>query len=135
MKMTRMKGVLVASCAVLVLAALFFGPGALRAYRNPDPHGGGGNRVTLNPDLFVGSVHEAYQAARDHPELLAQLHCYCGCDKVQGHKNLLDCFRDSHGGHCPICVHEVLDAERMYNQGTPVEQIRATLRTLYHHES
>ena len=37
-------------------------------------------RLTLDPDLFKGEVREAYQIARQNPGLLAQLHCYCGCD-------------------------------------------------------
>ena len=39
-------------------------------------------RVTLDPDQFVGPAKQAYQVAEKSPALLAQLHCYCGCDKV-----------------------------------------------------
>jgi len=46
---------------------------------------------------FQGRVREAYQAAADMPQILAGLACYCGCDKSQGHRNLLDCFVDTHG--------------------------------------
>lgn len=46
---------------------------------------------------FQGRVHEAYQAAAEIPQVLAGLACYCGCDKSQGHRNLLDCFVDTHG--------------------------------------
>jgi len=38
-------------------------------------------RVTLDPNQFVGPVKEAYKFAEKNPELLAELHCYCGCDK------------------------------------------------------
>ena len=61
-------------------------------------------RVTLDPKNFQGDVRKAYEAAERNPALLAQMHCYCGCDKADGHKNLLDCFRDSHGSTCAICV-------------------------------
>ncbi len=89
---------------------------------------------TLDPELFTGRVREAYKVARDNPVLLAQLHCYCGCDKEEGHKNLLDCFRGRHGGRCEICVSEVLQANRMSRQGATVERIRDALRARYYHQ-
>ena len=89
------------------------------------------SRVTLDPKNFQGDVRKAYEAAERNPALLAQLHCYCGCDKADGHKNLLDCFRDTHGSTCAICVGEARDAEAMANRGVPVEQIRDALRARY----
>jgi hypothetical protein len=86
---------------------------------------------TLDPKLFVGKVREAYKVAGEKPELLAQMYCYCGCDKTEGHRSLLDCFRDKHGSHCDICVGEALDSNRMFNQGAPPEQIRDALRARY----
>jgi len=51
----------------------------------------------LSADLFQGRARAAYKAAAEMPEVLAQLACYCGCDKSRGHRNLLDCFVDDHG--------------------------------------
>ena len=85
-------------------------------------------RLTLDPKQFVGPVREAYQFAADNPALLAQLHCYCGCDKAEGHQNLLDCYRGMHGASCEICTSEALMAKRMSEQGSPVDQIRDALR-------
>ncbi len=90
-------------------------------------------RLTLDPSRFMGDVRKAYQVAQDDPALLAQLHCYCGCDKADGHKNLLDCYRDEHGSHCEICVGEANDAEAMAKRGMSVEQIRDALRARYSH--
>ncbi len=90
-------------------------------------------RVTLDPALFNGEVKEAYTVAQRHPDLLVQLHCYCGCDITLGHKNLLDCYRDEHGSHCAICVGEAIDSAKMADTGIPVEQIRDTLRERYSH--
>jgi hypothetical protein len=87
--------------------------------------------LTLDPNLFKGQVKEAYEIAGRDPALLAQLHCYCGCDKTEGHKNLLDCFRDKHGSTCAICVGEAREADVLARQGMPVEQIRDSLRTRY----
>ena len=52
--------------------------------------------ATLSPDLFTGEVRDGYIIAQTIPAVLAELHCYCGCDKSVGHGNLLDCFVDSH---------------------------------------
>ena len=52
--------------------------------------------TTLPPDMFTGTVRQAYQVAADMPEVLAELNCHCGCDRSQGHRNLLDCFSDTH---------------------------------------
>ena len=88
-------------------------------------------RLTLDPNLFQGDVKHAYQVAQHDPALLAQLHCYCGCDKTDGHKNLLDCYRDNHGSHCQICVGEAIEAETLAGQGMPVDKIRDSLRERY----
>ena len=51
---------------------------------------------TLDPNLFKRKAKEAYQIAKEIPEVLAQMPCFCECD-VYGHENLLDCFIDLHG--------------------------------------
>ncbi len=138
MNKSRKCGLLIASGAVVVLAAVYFGVGAWRGGRDPGAFNSSAlrNVVTMDPALYTGPAHEAYRVAREHPELLAQLHCYCGCDRLNGHSNLLDCFRDTHGGHCAICVGEAIDAERLEKAGTPIDQIRDALRERYHrHES
>lgn len=94
---------------------------------------GSTQRMTLDPGMFKGEVREAYEIAEQDPALLAQLHCYCGCDKTDGHKSLLDCYRDKHGSTCAICVGEAREAEQLAKQGMPVEQIRDSLRARYGH--
>lgn len=90
-----------------------------------------GERPTLDPARFFGVVREAYEVAQKNPALLAQLHCYCGCDKEVGHQNLLDCYRDEHGAHCPICTGEAVEAAKLADEGLPIEQIRRVLRDHY----
>lgn len=53
-------------------------------------------RPTLSPALFTGEVASAYQVARDIPEVLDQLYCYCQCEENFGHKSLLSCYVDRH---------------------------------------
>lgn len=90
-------------------------------------------RMTLDPNRFKGEIKQAYEIAERDPALLAQLHCYCGCDRTNNHKNLLDCYRDDHGSHCAICVGEAIDAETLARQGMSVDRIRDTLRSRYAH--
>lgn len=88
---------------------------------------------TLDPALFMGEARQAYEVARKDPALLMKLHCYCGCEKDLGHRNLLDCFRTDHGSHCDICMGEAILASRMAARGVPVEQIRDALREKFSH--
>lgn len=90
-------------------------------------------RLTLDPALFQGDVHDAYLAAERYPAVLVQLHCYCGCDRVEGHRSLLDCYRDRHATTCPVCIGEAVMAAKMTGEGEPVEQIRDAVRARYAH--
>ena len=135
------KGIVVLSVGALLVAALAYA-GYVSSNRQPVDRQLAGNgdhgarlRITLDPLNFQGEVREAYAVAERDPALLAQLHCYCGCDKTDGHKNLLDCFRDTHGSTCAICCGEARDAEAMTSRGMPLEQIRDALRARYSHGS
>ncbi len=50
---------------------------------------------TLDPNLFKGKARQAYQVAKEIPEVLAQMPCFRECEAF-GHENLLDCFIDNH---------------------------------------
>jgi len=89
------------------------------------------NGITVDPKLFSGRVRDAYTVAERNPTLLAQVTCYCGCDKTDGHKSLLDCYKSRHGETCPICTDEALSANRMFAQGMTPEQIQDTLHRRY----
>jgi Protein of unknown function with PCYCGC motif len=133
------KGIVALSAAALLVVAIAYG-GYLSSQSQPSGRqmAASGDpaerlRITLDPQNFQGTVREAYEVAARDPGLLAQLHCYCGCDRSDGHKNLLDCFRDTHGSTCAICVGEARDAEAMAGRGMAVEQIRDALRARYAH--
>jgi hypothetical protein len=86
---------------------------------------------TLDPAKFTGRAREAYQAAREIPQVLSQLPCYCGCMQNFGHKNNLYCFHDDHGADCSLCQDIAIDAREMYRQGKSVEAIRNSIRDMY----
>ena len=86
---------------------------------------------TLSPASFSGRARLAYQAAKDIPEVLNQLPCYCGCKENFGHKNNLYCFHDDHGADCSLCQDIAIDAMAMHRSGRSVEQIRDSIRDAY----
>ncbi|MBE7517267.1 MAG: hypothetical protein HS105_11790 [Chloracidobacterium sp.] len=83
---------------------------------------------TLSPDLFESDVKAAYAAVREIPKTIAQLPCYCHCDRSIGHKSLHSCFEDRHASVCDICMNSALKALKLQKeQKMSVEQIRAEL--------
>jgi len=91
--------------------------------------------ATLSPDLFSGKARLAYQAAKDIPEVLVQLPCFCGCMDGLGHKNNLYCFSDTHGNICDVCQSIALDAQEMHGKGMKTSEIRDKIQAAYggHH--
>jgi hypothetical protein len=88
--------------------------------------------TTLAPEQFTGPTREAYKAAQEIPQTIAQLPCYCHCDIGFGHKSLHSCFEDDHGAHCAVCVNEALLAYRMEKQmGLTPAQIRERIVAQY----
>lgn len=86
---------------------------------------------TLSPELFTGNVKLAYQAAKEIPQTLAQLPCYCHCDKGHGHKSLHSCFESEHGVNCGICIGEALMAHNLQRQGVAASEIRKRIISAY----
>ena len=79
---------------------------------------------TLSPQVFTGNIRLAYQAAREIPQTLAQLPCYCHCDRGHNHKSLHSCFESEHGENCGICIGEALMAYNLQKQGVAAGEIR-----------
>jgi hypothetical protein len=78
---------------------------------------------TLDPETFTGVTREAYRAVREIPQTIAQMPCYCHCDRGMGHKSLYSCFEDDHASHCATCVNEALLAFKLQKEGklTPAQ--------------
>lgn len=55
-------------------------------------------RPVLDPSLFTGMTRAAYAAAKEYPDAMNEVVCYCYCDEPPfNHKTLLSCFTDEHG--------------------------------------
>ena len=125
-KLIKSTGGLIAGAAVLALISMV-GVAAyqMRASANA------ANELTLDPNQFLGETRQAYVVAQKHPDLLAQLHCYCGCEQHEGHHSLFDCFRTNHGAACAVCVAEAVAAGEYAEGGMPADQIREALHQRY----
>jgi Protein of unknown function with PCYCGC motif len=87
--------------------------------------------ATLSPELFSGETREAYQIAKEIPQTLAQLPCFCYCDYSVGHKSLHSCFEDEHSAGCPLCQDSARMAKELKAEGLSIDQIREKLIAKY----
>jgi len=87
------------------------------------------------PDFAVTNAMtlKAYTYATEHPEVLEQIPCYCGCgqhgSKASGgkpHKSVRDCFisdngtYDDHASYCDTCVGIAMKAQSYFPNGIPI---------------
>ncbi|MGD0079848.1 MAG: PCYCGC motif-containing (lipo)protein [Methanoregula sp.] len=92
------------------------------------------------PEYALASdrIKEAYLFARDNPEKLDGITCYCGCMQMAHNgrihkRGLLDCFikedgeYESHGAYCQMCVDDTLQVKGLYAQGMGKTQIQAII--------
>lgn len=120
---------------------------------HPHPHpsaGGSGSNVvpayfeeapsrsslgaTLAPEKFTGLTRDAYRAVREIPVTIAQMPCYCHCDRSMGHKSLYSCFEDDHAAHCAVCVNEALMAHKLEKEEKlTAPQIRERIMAQFGH--
>ena len=117
----------VALAAVLVGASLLLGgckqPAGTEA-TSPAELRGGETGVTLDPSNFTGETAQAYRIAKEIPEVLDSMHCYCECKKHFGHKSLLSCYLDEHAKNCDVCLDETFMAYELHKQGKDILTIR-----------
>ena len=86
-------------------------------------------------------VRQSYQFATDHPELMKQIPCYCGCADL-GHTSNYACYisgvdakgkinYDEHALGCSICVDITQDVVRLSKLRKPVTEIQAYIDQTY----
>ena len=77
----------------------------------------------IDPADVPDSVAVLYHAASEHAETYADLPCFCGCEAMLNHRNLLDCFARPEGGWeahalgCGVCLGEAEQVEQLLAQG------------------
>ena len=86
----------------------------------------------VRPDFVRAdaTTEAAYRYAIEHPEIVAWMPCYCGCDAME-HRSNLDCYLkangagfEEHASYCRICVDITLKAKALVAQGTSLREIR-----------
>jgi len=91
--------------------------------------------------LRNSEIKSAYEYALKNPELLKQIPCNCGCDRL-GHKNVEDCFikefRDNgkvvfeeHGANCGVCYSTALDSKDLFGQGKGIQEVKNFINEKY----
>lgn len=61
---------------------------------------------------YLQQIPLAYRVANDHPEMLAQIPCYCPCE-LYGHGGVIDCYRSQHAAACATCLEEAVLAGQL----------------------
>jgi hypothetical protein len=85
----------------------------------------------LPAEQFFGMAGLSYAAANSTPLVLSKLFCYCGCDVIDAHRNLLDCFIDMHGADCDICQREALLAFQLDRNKISLSEIQKQVDDQY----
>lgn len=84
--------------------------------------------------LRAGEVPEAlvvwYQGAERHPDVFAEVPCFCGCAAMLDHRHLLDCFVradgdgwEAHALGCGVCLGEAEQVLGLVAEGVETPQI------------
>ncbi len=85
---------------------------------------------------------QAYKYATEHPEVVEQIPCYCGCGQHgsqasdgRPHRFLRDCFindngeYDDHASFCDVCIGEAIKAMKALPDGIPKQSASAPQNT------
>ncbi len=87
---------------------------------------------------------KAYKYATEHPEMLEQIPCYCGCGShgseasdYKPHRFLRDCFindnweYDEHASFCDVCIGEAIKVQDYLAKGKTLKEARALIDQEY----
>ncbi len=80
---------------------------------------------------------KAYRYATEHPDLLEQIPCYCGCGGHSGHRFLRDCYikddwtYEEHASFCDVCVGEAIKLQDYLASGKTLKEARALIDEEY----
>lgn len=77
-----------------------------------------------------------YKFASEHPEIMTQIDCYCGCYEHSGHANLRDCYifqgvYTSHASFCDMCKALAQKTQKGINEGKTTLEINSELKEYY----
>lgn len=136
-KQTQIKSKKLFIAALIALSLIGFGGGYLLSsylggrsedtVKDVSTLRGGETRPTLPPMKFTGKTASTYEIAREIPDILDSLYCYCDCKKHFSHKSLLTCYVDEHAAFCDVCQDEAIRAYELFKQGKDILFIRKAI--------
>lgn len=99
---------------------------AAKPFPHPDPRPGitAANVIPVDQLPRHDDVLEAYDAARQHPEIFDGLYCACDCRDSMGHRSLLSCFESMQPTGCGACKEEGILAGKLIKDGKTLPEIR-----------
>jgi hypothetical protein len=114
-------GVLEAVGARMAAAA-----GRLATSVHPEPRPGvTGERILAADALKTEKAKKLYAQAREIPEVLDGIHCYCEChDDPMNHRSLLSCFESDQAAGCYACGTEARLVHKLHGEGKSLAEIR-----------
>lgn len=143
-KVTKKKGnstLIVAALAVLILAGIAYAVlfSATCSGSSCDSTSKKTNSEIKLPSYAYTSpvTLKAYKYATEHPDLLEQIPCYCGCGGHSGHRFLRDCYihddwtYDEHASFCDVCVGEAIKVQEYLASGKTLKEARALIDDEY----
>lgn len=86
--------------------------------------------VTLDLETVSQRIAGHYHFADAHRSTFRTVPCFCGCETMLGHRNLLDCFVrpdgagwEPHASGCAVCIQESQMIRTMLAKGIPPHSI------------
>jgi hypothetical protein len=93
--------------------------------------------VTVELSTVTPAIAADYHYAADHLADVAQIPCYCGCDRSLNHRNLADCYVtptgawDAHASGCVVCGNETATVREQLAAGAPIADVRDSIIAQY----
>ena len=119
-----------ARIAIAIAAPLVAGAArrAPRGPRHPEPRPGITAEHVLPDARVEAEFKDAYDAARQIPEVLDGIYCHCDCaDRHSNLRSLLSCYETEMPMHCGVCSGEARAALRLHKEGKTLAEIRAAI--------
>ena len=97
----------------------------------PEPRPGITAERVLAAEKVPKKYADAYDAARELPEVLDGLYCHCDCAERDGLRSLLECYYGTMPQSCRVCLNEARMARRLHDQGRTLDEIRRAVDDEY----
>ena len=140
-KVSKKKGsntLIIGIIAVILLAGIAYFVFAGGSTIKPENQTNTDATLNLPSFAYTNAVTlKAYKYATEHPEILEQIPCYCGCGShgseasdYKPHRFLRDCFindnwkYDEHASFCDVCVGEASKVQGYLAEGKTLKEAR-----------